>query len=124
MPSSGPRGRVPDVSRKLALAVAAALGTVAAVFVRLRGAPAAVRASSTEPGIEELRRKLAEARATGADEADFEAAGMGPETILEEKEDASRGTPGDDVEAARRRVHEEARATAEEMRRAGEADTD
>ena len=112
------------MSRKLALALAAAIGTLAAVLARFRSGPAELRGSPTEPGVEELRQKLAEARATDADEDDFEAAGMGPETILEEKEDASRGTPGDDVEAARRRVHEEARATAEEMRRSSEADTD
>ncbi len=112
------------MGRKLALSLAAAIGTLAAVLVRFRGGRGNLRGSSTEPGVEELRRKLAEARATDANETDFEAAGMGPETILEEKDDASRGTPGDDVEAARRRVHEEARARTEEMRRSSEADFD
>jgi hypothetical protein len=61
-----------------------------------------------DPRADELRRKLAEAREGAADEEDFEAAGMGAETIVDEE-----------VDDLRRRVHEEARAAAEEMRRAG-----
>jgi hypothetical protein len=61
-----------------------------------------------DPRADELRRKLAEAREGAADEQDFEAAGMGAETIVDEE-----------VDDLRRRVHEEARAAAEEMRRAG-----
>lgn len=63
-------------------------------------------------GAEDLRRKLAEARESAADEEEFEAAGMGPETLIEDEEE---------VAEARRRVHDEARATAEEMRRSGDA---
>jgi hypothetical protein len=63
---------------------------------------------AADPRADELRRKLAEAREGAADEQDFEAAGMGAETIVDEE-----------VDDLRRRVHEEARAAAEEMRRAG-----
>ena len=65
-------------------------------------------AAALDPRADELRRKLAEAREGAADEQDFEAAGMGAETIVDEE-----------VDDLRRRVHEEARAAAEEMRRAG-----
>ena len=65
-------------------------------------------ALAPDPRADELRRKLAEAREGAADEQDFEAAGMGPETIVDEE-----------VDDLRRRVHEEARAVADEMRRAG-----
>jgi hypothetical protein len=65
-------------------------------------------AAAPDPRADELRRKLAEAREGAADEQDFEAAGMGAETIVDEE-----------VDDLRRRVHEEARAAAEEMRRAG-----
>ena len=63
---------------------------------------------AADPRADELRRKLAEAREGAADEQDFEAAGMGAETIVDEE-----------VDDLRRRVHEEARAAADEMRRAG-----
>lgn len=58
------------------------------------------------------------------DEDEFEAAGMGPETIVGEEE-RSVPRPGErpagaEFEAMRRRVHEEARAAAEEMRRSAE----
>ena len=65
-------------------------------------------AAAPDPRADELRRKLAEAREGAADEQDFEAAGMGAETIVDEE-----------VDDLRRRVHEEARAAADEMRRAG-----
>jgi hypothetical protein len=100
-------------------AALAALGgaAVAAVLLRRRQAPTAPAAPAPEPPpgppapdprADELRRKLAEAREGQADEDDFEAAGMGAETIVE-----------DDVDDLRKRVHEEARAAADEMRRAG-----
>lgn len=104
-----------DVRRDLALlgggAAAASLG---ALLLRRRvrrepgGAPADARA-------EDLRRKLAEARATAADEEDFQAAGMGAETVVTEEHPVARLTR-EEVDEARRRVHEEARAAAEEMR--------
>jgi hypothetical protein len=100
-------------------AFAAVGGAVAAaLLLRRRQAPATFEAPAAEPPAppappadpraDELRRKLAEAREGAADEEDFEAAGMGAETIVE-----------DEVDDLRRRVHEEARAAADEMRRAG-----
>jgi hypothetical protein len=109
---------VTDVKRNLALLAGAAAGAVAAVVVSRRrtGRAAAEEAppvapAEPDPRAEDLRRKLADARAGAADEDDFEAAGMGPETVVED--DA-------DVAEARRRVHEAARRTAEDMRRAGD----
>ena len=84
--------------------------------------PAPPPTPERDPRAEELRRKIAQAREAAADEEEFEAAGMGPETILEEKPAPAPGTPGEDVEEARRRVHEEARAAAEEMRRSAGPD--
>jgi hypothetical protein len=120
------------MQRNAALAVGALAGAAAALFLRRR--------PRTEPGAaprepfpdqaEELRRKLAEARATHADEDDFQAAGMGAETIVTEeprgREPAqpppAEAAPSDEFEAMRRRVHEEGRAAAEEMRRRAEAE--
>jgi len=64
------------------------------------------------PGAEDLRRKLAEARESAADEGEFEAAGMGPETLIEDEEE---------IVEARKRVHDEARATAASPRPSGDA---
>jgi hypothetical protein len=125
------------VQRNAALALGALAGAAAAFFFRRR--------PRTEPGAgprerppdqaEELRRKLAEARATHADEDDFEAAGMGPETIVTEEPRPhppsaperppaapTEPPPADEFEAMRRRVHEEGRAAAEEMRRRAESE--
>lgn len=107
-----------------------------AVVAGLRRGPAQAP-GPTDPRAEELRRKLAEARGTPADEDDFEVAGMGAETMVEEPpprpvpppsppppppspplEEAR--PPGEEFEAMRRRIHEEGRAAADEMRRAGE----
>jgi hypothetical protein len=62
----------------------AAIGAVVARFRRAEETPEAPPDERTE----ELRRKLAEARAAAADQADFEAAGMGAETIVEESPSA------------------------------------
>jgi len=136
------------VQRNAALAVGALAGAAAALFLRRR--------PRTEPGAgprefqqpdqaEELRRKLAQARVTQADEDDFQAAGMGAETMVTEepRPQTSISTPlpttatppappsesvpaerppNDEFEAMRRRVHEEGRAAAEEMRRRAEAE--
>jgi hypothetical protein len=80
---------------------------------------------------------------TQADEDDFQAAGMGAETLVtEEPRPTSISTPlptatppaapsegvpaerspNDEFEAMRRRVHEEGRSAAEEMRRRAEAE--
>ncbi len=113
------------------LAGAAAGAFAATIFLRRRPTLAQER---SDPRAQELREKLAEARNARADEADFEAAGMVAEAAVEEPaapppaprrspEEKSRpetptpGGPADEFEAMRRRVHEEARAAAEEMRR-------
>jgi hypothetical protein len=88
------------VRRKLALAVGAATGAVAAVLLRRRPATE----PATDERTEDLRRKLAEAREA---ESSAEPAVAEPE-------------PEVDVEEARRRVHEEARAAVDEMQRSGE----
>ena len=150
---------------KLAL-VAAAGAAVGAMFFRWRRAPEAPPAPPDQRA-EELRQKLAEARVAAAGEDDFEAAGMGAETLVEEpapsappldyveppppaaeepppepepepkpkpepepeaptppKEPktpaAGEPPPADEFEAMRRRIHEEGRSAAEEMRRSGE----
>lgn len=159
---------------KLAL-VALAGAVVGAVLARFRR-PAEAPAGAPDDRTEELRRKLAEARAAVADENDFEVAGMGPETMVEEpaaepepaqpaapepappaepepepapaaeeppaqppaKQTAqppaqptepsappSPPAPGepppqDEFEAMRRRIHEEGKAAADEMRRSAE----
>jgi hypothetical protein len=126
------------LQRNAALAVGALAGAAAALFLRRR--------PRTEPGAaprevpppdqaEELRRKLADARVTQADEDDFQAAGMGAETMVTEEPRARESKPpesalsepeerppSDEFEAMRRRVHEEGRAAAEEMRRRAEAE--
>jgi hypothetical protein len=128
---------------KLAL-VAAAGAAVGALLARYRR-PAEAPAAPSDRRAEELRRKLAEARAAAADENDFEAAGMGAETLVEEpvqeappasvgrppepepappakgpQKPAAERPPSDEFEAMRRRIHEESRAAAEEMRRSAE----
>jgi hypothetical protein len=135
------------MQRNAALALGALAGAAAAFLFR--------RKARTEPGAgprqqppdqaEELRRKLAEARATHAEEDDFEAAGMGAETMVTEEPRPQPATPPpppappstspqppatsqgqpqpvDTFEAMRRRVHEEGRAAAEEMRRQAESE--
>ncbi len=87
----------------------AVTGVLAAVFLRRRRAAAAGEPGA-DPRAEELREKLAEAREEAAVEKDFEAAGRGAETLVEE---------GEDVDVLRRRAHDDARAAADEMRRSG-----
>ena len=110
------------MKRSVTVLTGAAAGTLAALLLRLRRRREGAPAPAADPRAEELRRKLAEARGTVADEDDFEAAGMGPETILEEKPGGAPTIPGEDVEEARRRVHDDARAAAEEMRRSGDGE--
>lgn len=97
------------MKQKAALLAGAVAGAVAAVVLRGRRAAREAPLDVPDPRAAELREKLAQAREEAADESDFEAAGMGAETIVSEEEG--------DVEAARRRVHEQGRAAAEEMRR-------
>ena len=99
--------------RNLALFGGAAAGTVAGLLFRRRRVPTAPIEAGPDPRAEELRRKLEQAREGAADAEDFEAAGMGAETILEDE-------PTAEVDDARRRVHDAARAAAEEMRGGGE----
>jgi hypothetical protein len=105
---------VPTVKQKAALVAGAVAGALGAFFLRERRRVREASAAAPDPRAAELREKLAQAREEAADEDDFEAAGMGAETIVED-------VPSD-VDAARRRVHEEGRATADEMRRSAEAD--
>jgi hypothetical protein len=123
------------VRRNAALAVAALAGAAAgAVLAGLRRRPGEAL-QPADPRAEELRRKLAEARTTPADEGDFEVAGMGAETVVEEPPRPApppspppspappteeTRPPSEEFEAMRQRIHEEGRAAAEEMRRAGE----
>ena len=126
--------------------VALIAGAVAAVVARFRR-PAEAPVAPADERADELRAKLAEARAAAADQDDFEAAGMGAETIVEEPpaqppvepeepeaappaapppappppRPGSKGPPPqDEFEAMRRRIHEEGKAAAEEMRRSAD----
>jgi hypothetical protein len=114
------------VKRNAAFGIGALLGAAAA-FVwdrrsQLRPAPA----TAPDARAAELREKLAEAKRAQVDEDDFGAAGMGAETIVEEqpsprpparREPPADPPPADEFEAMRRRIHEEGKAAAEEMRR-------
>ncbi|HLM32585.1 MAG TPA: hypothetical protein VK285_00840 [Gaiellaceae bacterium] len=118
------------------LLAGAAAGAFAAAVLLRRRRPR-VAHERLDPRARELREKLAEARTARADEEDFEAAGMAAETAVEEPaapptspaevsepETSKPAEPADEFEAMRRRVHEEARAAAEEMRRDPDADGD
>jgi len=150
---------------KLSL-VALAVAAIGAAVARFRR-PAETPAAPPDERTEELRRKLAEARAAAADQDDFEAAGMGAETIVEEPPRAEPAQPEepqaepeppaepaaeaepeaeakpeppaappspeppaappspepppqDEFEAMRRRIHQEGKSAAEEMRRSAD----
>jgi hypothetical protein len=123
---------VTDVNRNVALLTGAVLGAGAALLLRRRQRLEPGAAPAADPRAEELRRKLDEARRSPADEDDFEVAGMGAETMVDEPRPPGGPSeplppahpptevPPDEFEAMRRRVHEEARAAAEEMRRRSE----
>ncbi len=64
---------------------------------------------SPDPRAQELREKLAQARDLAGEREEFE----GGETPVDQAE------PSADLEARRRRVHEEGRAAADQMRGAG-----
>jgi hypothetical protein len=140
------------------LALAAVVGAAAGLLLSRRRRPAEAPPAPPDRRADELRAKLAEARAAVADESDFEAAGMGAETLVEEpaptqppldyeqvappaaaepapapepepkaparerKKPAAPAEPppADEFEAMRRRIHEEGRTAAEEMRRSAE----
>lgn len=129
--------------RNAALAAAALAGAaVGALVARARQPLARVERAGRDPRAAELRRKLAEARTASAEEDEFEAAGMGAETIVDEPPrpaaepeilppesekapeppagDAPEHPANEEFEAMRRRIHEEGRAAADEMRRGGD----
>jgi hypothetical protein len=114
------------VNQKEALALGALAGAAAAFLLGRRRsqpqAPAPARAPAPPPQPEEdLQAKLAEAREAAVDEAEFNAAGMAGETIAPDEPLPAKPAPPNEFEAMRRRVHEEARAAAEEMRRRAES---
>jgi hypothetical protein len=123
---------VTEVNRNAALATGALLGAAAAFLFGRRpriepGAAPPATPPSPDPRAAELRQKLAEAQRAPVDEEDFDVAGMGAETVVVEEgpppaprqeEPAAK----DEFEAMRRRVHEEGRAAAEEMRRRAESE--
>ena len=106
----GCRGRVPDVGRNLALFVGALAGALAGLFLRRRRPPEL--APGPDPRAEELRQRLATARAVAPENtAESSSAEPAPELAA---------PPADEFDAMRRRVHAEGRAAAEEMRRSAE----
>lgn len=109
------------MNQRSALALGALAGAAAAVLFGRRRQASAGPSTTVDPRAEELRRKLAEARRADVDETEFQAAGMGAETIVAEEPSARESPPADEFEAMRRRVHDEARAAADEMRRRAEA---
>jgi hypothetical protein len=109
------------ISALLAGVAAGALGT-AAILRRRRVEPVT---PADDPRAEDLRRKLAEARRAAAEEDEVEAAERGTAKTAADDPPAVAPTieadpPSDEFEAMRRRVHDEARAAAEEMRRSGD----
>jgi hypothetical protein len=112
------------VNQKAALAFGALAGAAAAVLVGRKRARVPARAAPpADPRPDELRRRLDEARQADVDESEFTVAGMGAETIISEEPSGREPPPANEFEAMRRRVHEEGRAAAEEMRRRAETDT-
>ena len=128
------------MGRLSTLLAGAAAGAFAATVLLRRRRPT-LAPERLDPRAQELREKLAEARNARADEDDFAAAGMAAETAVEEPagpppvpprppaeasepERPKPGGPADEFEAMRRRVHEEGRAAAEEMRRDPEGGAD
>jgi len=112
------------VNQKAALALGALAGAAAAVLVgRKRPRIPARAAPPADPRADELRRKLDEARQVDVDESEFTVAGMAAETIVAEEPSGREPPPANEFEAMRKRVHEEGRAAAEEMRRRAETDS-
>ena len=104
------------MKRNIVVAAGAVAAALTALALRRRSLGELDAAVQPDRRAEDLRRKLAQARETAADEDDFEVAGMAAETKIEEP------PPPEDVDEARRRVHEEARAVAEEMGRDGQGE--
>jgi len=110
------------MGRLSTLLAGAAAGAFAATVLLRRRRPT-LAPERLDPRAQELREKLAEARNARADEDDFEAAGMAAETAVEEPAAPPPAPPRPPAEASGR-VHEEARAAAEEMRRDPEGGAD
>jgi hypothetical protein len=100
---------VPDVGRNLALAVGALAGVVAGILLRRPRPPEL--APTSDPRAEELRQRLATARAAAPESGAPGDAEPAPEAA---------SASADDLDAMRRRVHAEGKAAAEEMRRSAE----
>jgi hypothetical protein len=105
------------VNQKAALAVGALVGAAAAFVLGRRRVARPAPQEAPGPPPEDLQSKLAEARTARVDEAEFDAAGMAGETIVADEASTAEPPPDNEFEAMRRRVHEEARAAADEMRR-------
>lgn len=103
------------MKRKAALLLGAAAGALAAFAIRRRRQPVHELGPAGEPEpdprAEELRRRLAEARAVPTDHDEPAGDPLSP---------SEEQPPEDEFEAMRRRVHAEARAAADAMRRSGE----
>ncbi len=100
--------------RTVAVFTGVAAAGVAAALLRRRKRPEPAAAPGIDPRAEELRRKLAQARETAAEEDEL-GAEVALDAVVEER--PTREDQRDDVDEARRRIHEDARAAAEEMRR-------
>jgi hypothetical protein len=101
---------VSDVGRNLALFVGALAGGLGGLLLRRRRPPEL--APAPDPRAEELRQRLATARAAAPESvAGSSSAEPAPELT---------GPPPDEFDAMRRRVHAEGRAAAEEMRRSAD----
>ena len=88
------------MDQKGALALGALAGAGVALLLRRRAPQALAPAVQTAtPPDEDLRRRLDEARAAQADEADFDAAGMGPETIVVDEPSDREPAPANEFEA-------------------------
>jgi len=111
------------VNKRATLALGALAGAAAAVLLGRRRPRVVARATPpADSRGDDLRRELDEARQAVVDEREFHAAGMGSETIISEEPGRDEPAPVNEFEAMRQRVHEEARAAAEEMRRRAETD--
>jgi hypothetical protein len=90
-------------------AAIAALGALAARFLRRRRDPS----TESDPRAGELRQRLQESRAVVSEREEFEAA----ETPVDEVEPVAQAAEPQDVDERRRKIHDRARAAAEDMRR-------
>ncbi len=100
--------------RSVAISAGVAAAGVVAALLRRRARPEPAALPGIDPRAEELRRKLAQARETAAEEDEL-GAEAALDAVVEER--PTREDVRGDVDEARRRIHEDARAAAEEMRR-------